>query len=77
MFGGFFVCFFIRVVSLMSFQTYCSLGKVYAATPGGGEDRPGTEGYLKMAVVCEGGEKVFPDAAVLLMVVAGFGGVEW
>lgn len=37
-------------------QTYCSLGKVYAATPGGGEDRPCIEGYLKTAVVCDGGE---------------------
>jgi len=32
-------------------HTYCSLGKVYAATPGGGEHNTGTEGYLKMAAV--------------------------
>lgn len=57
----------------MSVQTYCSLGKVYAATPGGGEDRPGTEGYLKMATVCEGGEKVFFDVVVLMLLVAVVG----
>lgn len=63
----------------MSVQTYCSLGKVYAATPGGGEDRPGTEGYLKTAVVCEGGEKVFFDVVVLLLLllVAVVGCEEW
>lgn len=60
-------------------QTYCSLGKVYAATPGGGEGRPGTEGYLKMAVVCEGGEKVFLDVALLLLLLlaAAAGCGEW
>lgn len=62
----------------MSVQTYCSLGNVYAATPGGGEDRPGTEGYLNMAVVCEGGEKVFFDVLVvlLLLLLAGVD-CEW
>ncbi|KAF3840821.1 hypothetical protein F7725_006683 [Dissostichus mawsoni] len=45
------------------------LGKVYAATPGGGEDMPGTDGYLKMAMVCEVGEKVF--FGVLLPLLAG------
>lgn len=51
---------------------------MYAATPGGGEDRPCTEGYLKMAVVCEGGEKVFFDVVVLLLLlVAVVGCEEW
>ena len=56
-----------------SVQTYCSLGKVYAATPGGGEDMPGTGGYLKMAMVCEGGEKVFFGVLLPLLLVAGVG----
>lgn len=47
---------FNLLVCFSKAQTYCSLGKVYAATPGGGEDRPCTEGYLKTAVVCDGGE---------------------
>lgn len=60
----------------MSVQTYCSLGKVYATTPGGGEARPDTEGYLKMAVVCEGGrggEEVFFGVLVPLLLVAVVG----
>lgn len=62
----------------MSVQTYCSLGKVYVPAPGGGEDRPGTEGYLKMAVVvCDGGEKVFFDVAVVLLLVAVVDCEEW
>ena len=65
-------------VTITSLQTYCSLGKVYAAAPGGGEDRPGTDGYLKMAAVCEGGEKVFFDvvAVLLLLLLVAVAGCE-
>lgn len=52
---------------MMPFQTYCSLGKVYGPTPGGGDDKPGTEGYLKTAVVCVGGAKVFLDGVLALL----------
>lgn len=45
----------------MFLQTYCSLGKVYDAIPGGGEAIPGGEGYLKTVAVCAGGAKVFFD----------------
>ena len=59
-------------------QTYCSLGKVYAAPPGGGGARPGTEGYLKMAVACEGAEKVFFDRLLVEPVaVVGIDCGEW
>lgn len=41
---------------------------MYDPTPGGGEDRPGTEGYLKMAVVYEGGLKVFFEGVPVQLV---------
>lgn len=53
---------------MMPLQTYCSLGKVYGPTPGGGDDKPGTDGYLKMAVVCVCGAKVFFDGVLALLV---------
>lgn len=58
-------------------QTYCSLGKVYAATPGGGDDSPCTEGYLKTAVVCEGGEKVFLEVAALVLLLVAVVVCDW
>lgn len=71
----------LSVLPVLLPQTYCSLGKVYAATPGGGEDSPCTEGYLKTAVVCVGGEKVFlePAAAppVLLLLLVTVVVCEW
>lgn len=53
---------------------------MYAATPGGGGDaRPCMEGYLNMAVVCVGGEKVFFDvlAALLLLLLLAGVDCEW
>lgn len=70
----------LSVLPVLLPQTYCSLGKVYAATPGGGEDSPCTEGYLKTAVVCVGGEKVFLEPAappVLLLLLVTVVACEW